>query len=127
MLRGFKPHLPHMLINNSRFEHIISGIMNWKGFFKPDWRRLVVFFALNFLFLTSFWSAFTQPEIYDVFDGIFTPFGFLLHGMFNYNIHFIFSDMFVFTALSYILDLIYWYFLACLFVAVYDKLRGRNQ
>jgi hypothetical protein len=96
--------------------------MNWKKFFKPDWRKIAIFFVL--LILTIF-SVQACGQITPAFSYnlLFAPFYF-------YNIlnrqYFDFYSNCDTSYIPLIFSTIYWYLLSCLIIWIYEKTKKKK-
>jgi hypothetical protein len=105
--------------------------MTLKQFLKPDWRKIVVF-----LILFGFFSSFIgNTYMFALCDPCGCPnsWGYPLS---FYNEQKIGADMKTFNCgetmplynySSLIIDIVIWYFLSCLIIWIYDKVRGRKR
>jgi hypothetical protein len=99
--------------------------MNWKRFLKPDWRKIiltVILISLSFLYIY-------EPVIMDAYEAYrglpmfywkyFTGTGLIVPGM---NLP---EPVTEFLYLNLIIDLIFWYFLSCLIIWIYNKVKKK--
>lgn len=90
---------------------------DWNDFLRPTWEKLIVFFALFFIFksllLVVIYGIIT-PQTWIFLEWIFSPFSTM--SVFIRLIQF-------FSSLMHTLDLIYWYFLSCLIIWIYNKVK----
>ena len=109
--------------------------MDWKEFLRPDLRKIVIFvflaFILGILLLMVSTYLFTapgsdclgcrSPEILNTMIQVFMPLGL---GLLNYLDVPVGLRSLVFLIIVS-LDLIFWYFISCLIVWIYDKVRNK--
>lgn len=99
---------------------------DWNEFFIPTWKKLIAFFAL--FFIVRFFFDLTAEQIinyktWGIITWIFQPF---------LSISVLFRSIFVWFrllpvfAIHNVLDLIYLYFLSCIIIFVYNKIKVKK-
>jgi hypothetical protein len=82
--------------------------MNIKQFLKPNWKKIVIFVTISIIFSLIDYGI--SGELIIPIIGLPLPF------YINYNITYPFL----------IIDLIVWYFISCLIVWIYDKVKKKK-
>jgi len=113
--------------------------MNWKEFLKPDWRRIVIFLVLTTIFFVdNFYSSMSRHPcpLPLCSNPISLPwrscpvcsirFSDYLSGIIYYAIYpsvllYYFPSISSLTVILLAIQLIYFYFLSCLIIWIYDK------
>jgi len=94
--------------------------MNLKKFLKPDWRKIVIvmiFFALSYIYTVT--TLIPALGLTFLFHGF--PLGYFRITA-RYNV--IQASKILWVGL--LADIIFWYFLSCLIVWIYDKLKKKS-
>ena len=96
--------------------------MNWKGFLKPDWKKIIIFIILLIIFLPFKYVVSAALPIIWAGRGLPLPI----------YIDILVGEGMVWTTINYpllgvllIIDLIFWYFLSCFIVWIYDKVKKK--
>jgi len=102
------------------------------NFIKPDWRKIIIFIILSFFGVLMRYMMIGMACIpgrnilsfisYENISILLFPFDLIYFLFFSSNGIFCFSEL---SNLYYLLifHLIYWYFLSCLIVWIYDKMK----
>jgi len=100
--------------------------MNWKEFLKPEWGKIVIFvilMAVTYFYESNWWIL--GPDVH--FHGLPLPYyqcttEYLPHTPVDTYCNFkVGPDAFPYIWL--VIDVIFWYFISCLIVWIYDKVK----
>jgi len=112
--------------------------MSIKEFFKPDWRKIVIFIFLafilgNLLFLisTHFFTAphsdcrgCQTPEFLRILIQIFEPLGLSIFNYIDLDIQAGFLRTFIISVIG-LLDIIFWYFISCFIFWLFSRFKKK--
>jgi len=97
--------------------------VNWKDFFRPDWKKIILTFIITFLNFVYILSLFgKEPTFISYIFWWPIVIGSLLCPV-TYDVPFSLLDL-PCIIIFYIINLIYWYLLSCLIFFIYDKFKG---
>jgi hypothetical protein len=103
--------------------------MKWEKFFKPDWRKILIFVILFLLitflpillgFCATIPTVVGDKQCLLVIQPFFV---FLPSETISYKP--IVTGLYFVPSLYWILDIIFWYLLSCLIVWIYDKVKKK--
>jgi hypothetical protein len=93
-------------------------------FLKPDWRKIVLFVlmmgCLNYLWISSM-------GIQDSRELFGLPIGFYPKGSFMITPEHLVPPIVEFSWLNFILDIFFWYLIACLIFSLYDFIKNKRK
>jgi hypothetical protein len=92
--------------------------MNLKQFLKPDWEKIVIWMIFLILSFMAPNHLIILPLFCGSNFGIPLPFYCSIKGPFNFN---------AFVGFYFLADAIFWYFISCLIVWIYDKFKKKPQ
>ena len=98
--------------------------MGWKGFIKPDWRRLILFF-MTMGGLNYFWIS--MNDILDARELFGLPLGFYPKGSFMMWPGHSTPPTVEFSWVNFMVDILFWYLIACIIFYVYDKIKEEKK
>jgi len=89
--------------------------MNWKEFFKPDWRKILIFLVLFIL------SSLASIKIYlcNMMGIGPCPIGY------GFPLEFLYPILDFKNLINLLIDIIFWYLLSCLIIWIYDKVKKK--
>ncbi len=123
---GTRYSVPAIIINLI-FWYLLSCLLIWfydksrkKQPMKPLWKKIVLFIIISVLGCFIFFMGGPNDLFYVlfiIFDLFIFIFAIILHPFFGYSS----------VTIGLVLNIIYWYFLSCFIVWVYDKMKKKKR